>query len=104
MTWAELLDEIEHRPGMYTGRPTYERTVFLVQGFDLAEGRNRLAVLEERVRRQYDSGPIAWPWVLLRQVIGGESSADLGPLTPEQDAAAIAFLVGNLRGLDSVEE
>ena len=102
VTWAELLDEIEYRLGMYTGRPTYERAVFLVQGFDLAEGRGRLALLQERVGERYNSGSIAWPWVLVREVVGDETS-ELGPLTPGQDAAAIAVLVRTLRELASVE-
>jgi hypothetical protein len=102
VTWAELLDAIEHRLGMYTGRPTYERAVFLVQGFDLAEGGERLALLQERVRTRYNSGSSGWPWVLVREVVGDESS-ELGPLMPGQDAAAIAVLVRVLRELDLVE-
>jgi hypothetical protein len=103
VTWTELLDAIEHRLGMYTGRPTYERAVFLVQGFDLAEGHGRLALLQQRVRERHGSGPIAWSRVLLREVIPDEPAVDLGPLTPEQDEAAIAVLVRHLRALDPVE-
>lgn len=100
--WEGVLYMVEHRLGMWVGRPTYERAVALITGFDLSQPISIAPAMQERVRvRRGRRVPIGWPWVLLVEALGGdfETRPDLGPLTPEEDAAAIKLLVAEVRAV-----
>jgi hypothetical protein len=101
MTWPDLVDAIEHRLARYTGRPTYERAVFLVVGFDLAQPTSRLAELQTRIAGRHATGTLGWEGVLLAEAIGADpqSPPPLGPLSGGDDARAIAALIRELRAL-----
>ncbi len=101
MTWPDLVDAIEHRLARYTGRPTYERAVFLVVGFDLAQPTSRLAELQTRIAGRHATGALGWEGVLLAEAIGADpqSPPPLGPLSGGDDARAIAALIRELRAL-----
>ncbi len=103
MTWAGLVDAIEHRLGMYTGRPTYERAVYLVVGFDLAQPTSRLTELQARIAGRHSIGSLSWESVLLAEAIGADvqTPPPLGPLSTEDDARAVTALVRELRALDA---
>lgn len=91
-----VLDHVLPRLGMWTGRVTYERAVCFVQGFDLARGSRVNSLLNEWARSRYGETNSGWPWVLLRLSLGTPRDTldgrDLGDLTPEEDAAAVAML------------
>lgn len=97
--WPEFVELLEHRLGLYVGRPTYERAVCLLTGFDLAQPGSIHAELQDRLARRGYTGPISWPSVLLAEALSADVHAPpaLGPLTPEEDRAAIAFLCAELR-------
>ncbi|PUA78923.1 hypothetical protein C7S10_21895 [Nocardioides currus] len=86
---------------MWTGRETYERAVFLVEGFDLAQGGHVHPQLQEWAQRRSGTTNIGWPWVLLRLALGTSPDVlegrDLGPLTAEEDLAALSLLRKALR-------
>jgi hypothetical protein len=62
--WAEFLEILERRLGMFTGRATYERAVAMVIGFDLAQDQPIHPVIQKRVTARNGYGSIGWPWVL----------------------------------------
>ena len=99
MGWAEFIEILERRLGMFAGRATYERAVAMVIGFDLAQDHPIHTVIEERVMARNGSGPMGWPWVLLAEALGRDLSArlDLGPLEADEDRAAIGLLSRELR-------
>ncbi len=99
MDWLELTDVIEDRLGMYVGRATYERAIALLRGFDLAQGTSLWPELQKRAEARHQTGSRGWPWVLLAEALGADvhDAPDLGPLTREQNKAAIASLCGELR-------
>jgi hypothetical protein len=49
---------------MWVGRPTYERAVALVIGFDMAQPESVDGPLQSRIAARHDTGPLGWPWVL----------------------------------------
>lgn len=97
--WQFVLSILEGRLGMWVGRPTYERAVALVIGFDMAQPESVLGEMQKRVSERLGSGSRAWPWALMDEAIGEGPSRDrdLNGLRPEQDARAIAHLVAELR-------
>ena len=100
-TWDFVLSVLEHRLGMWVGRPTYERAVALVIGFDMAQPESVNEPLQSQIASRHGTGPLGWAWVLRAEAIGGDvhNPGDLGDLTPEQDAKAIALLVSELRAV-----
>lgn len=86
---------------MWVGRPTYERAVALVTGFDMAQAVSIHGPMQERILERHSTGPTGWPWVLLAEAIDGDvhNSGDLGGLTAEEDARAITLLVAELRAV-----
>ncbi|MCV2395112.1 hypothetical protein OEB99_12415 [Actinotalea sp. M2MS4P-6] len=99
--WSFVLSVIEDRLGMWVGRPTYERAVALVIGFDMAQPESIGGSMQRRVSERLGSGSRGWPWVLMDEAIGESPSRgrDLSELTAEQDSLAIAHLVSELRAL-----
>lgn len=99
--WAFVISVLESRLGMWVGRPTYERAVALVIGFDMAQPERVNGLMQSRVAARHNTGPLGWPWVLKAEATGGDVHApgDLGDLTPEQDTAAIALLASELRSV-----
>ena len=98
-SWDFVLSVLESRLGMWVGRPTYERAVSLVIGFDMAQPQSVNGPLQARVSARHGTGPVGWPWVLQAEATGADvhNPGDLGGLTPGQDASAIALLVAELR-------
>lgn len=94
--WRYVLDDVLPRLGMWTGRATYERAVFFVEGFDLARGGQVTPLLTAWAQARYGETNIGWPWVLVRSTLGTPRGAlegrDLGDLTPAEDEAALALL------------
>ena len=93
-SWTFVTDEVIPRLGMWTGRPTYERAVNLIVGFDLAQTESIQDRMQQRLTDRHGPSAIAWPWLILAEAIGADihNPPDLGPITPEQDAAAIDHL------------
>ena len=104
-TWAFVLSMVENRLGMWVGSPTYERAVALITGFDMAQTGSIHGRMQAIMSKRHGTGPIGWPHVLMAEATGGDvhNPGDLGPLTPEQDARAIAQLVVELRSLMGIE-
>ena len=98
MDWAELIDAVEHRLGMFTGLPTYERAVNLVLGFDLGAGTDVNQRLQKRARETRDAGPIVWSTALLWEITD-DPRPDERELTPAQNEAAIKLLCDELRAV-----
>ncbi|MFC6157990.1 hypothetical protein [Kribbella jiaozuonensis] len=101
LTWPFVIEVLQTRLGMWVGRPTYERAIALVIGFDMAQAESINQRLQSRVSERRKTGSISWPSALLEEAIGDEPrmSRDLGPLSPEQDARAIDLLVRELRAV-----
>lgn len=99
--WGFVLSVIEERLGMWVGRPTYERAVALVIGFDMAQPESVHGAMQKRVSERLGRGSRGWPWALMDEAIGEVPSRDrdLSELTPEEDSRAIAHLVSELRAL-----
>jgi hypothetical protein len=99
--WEFVIDAVEHRLGMWVGRPTYEHAVALVTGFDMAQVDSVHPLLQQRVSMRHGTGPITWATVLRAEALDVDvaSAGDLGPLTPDQDGRAIKLLVGELRAV-----
>jgi hypothetical protein len=96
--WVELIDAVEHRLGMFTGLPTYERAVSLVLGFDLGAGTDINKRLQTRAREKRDAGPIAWSTALLWEITNNPRP-DERALTAAQNKAAIRLLCDELRAV-----
>ncbi|MFG1626416.1 hypothetical protein [Kribbella sp. NPDC049227] len=101
LTWPFVIEVLQTRLGMWVGRPTYERAIALVIGFDMAQPESINQRMQSRVSQRRNTGSISWPSALLEEAIGDEprTSRDLGPLTPEQDARAIDLLARELRAV-----
>jgi hypothetical protein len=104
-TWSSVLSVVEDRLGMWVSRPTYERAIALVTGFDMAQAESIHDKMQQLVIERHNSGSLGWPFVLMAQATGGDIHVprDLGPLTPEEDALAIAQLVADLRLVLGIE-
>jgi hypothetical protein len=103
--WPFVLSIVEGRLGMWVGRPTYERAIALVIGFDMAQPESISGPMQQRVARRLGTGSRGWPWALMAEAIGEDvnNTLDLNELSPEQDALAIAHLVRELRSVLQIE-
>ncbi|SRR6266545_1148181 len=103
-TWAFVLSIVENRLGMWVGRPTYERAVALITGFDMAQTESIHGRMQALMSKRHGTGPIGWPHVLMAEAIGGDvhDPGDLGPLT-QNKMPTIAQLVVELRSLMGIE-
>jgi len=104
--WDFVLAVLDNRLGMWVGRPTYERAVALVIGFDMAQPDSIDGAMHQRVSERFGStASIGWPWALMREALGDSpgSGRDLNELTSEEDAVAIAHLVRELRAVLTTE-
>ncbi|MEV8375858.1 hypothetical protein AB0P21_24185 [Kribbella sp. NPDC056861] len=101
LTWPFIVSVVQNRLGMWVGRPTYERAIALVIGFDMAQAESIDQRMQSRVSERCNAGSLGWPWALLAEAIGHDARTprDLGPLSPEQDALAIDLLVRELRAV-----
>lgn len=85
---------------MWVGRPTYERAIALVIGFDMAQPESIDQRMQSRVSERRNTGSIGWPGALLDEAIGHDlRTSGVRPLSPEQDARAIDLLVRELRAV-----
>ena len=98
-SWDFVLQIVENRLGMWVGRPTYERAVALIVGFDMAQAETIHDRMQARIRERHGTGPLGWEWVLMAAALGRDVHApgDLGPLTAEEDDVAVRVLVAELR-------
>lgn len=101
--WDYVVDRVLPRLGMWTGKPTFERAVCFVQGFDLALGSEMNTRLQAWAEARYGKSNIGWPWLLIRLTLGTPRDVlegrDLGGLTDEEDADACALLQQALQEL-----
>ncbi len=96
MDWTEVLDLVEHRLGIWTGRGTYMRAVALLTGFDLALGGDTLERFGATVyQRHPDAGPTGWPWLVLAETTGSTEEPD--PNDWATNRTAVAHLSAELR-------
>jgi hypothetical protein len=104
--WPFVLSVVEKRLGMWVGRPTYERAVAMVIGFDMAQPESINGAMQMRVAERLGTGAVAWPWALMRDAIGEDpkGSRDLNELSPDEDELAIARLVRELREVLQIAE
>jgi hypothetical protein len=124
-SWAELIDEVGPRPGMFVGRPRYALVRSFVEGFGAARDDDVLDGFRQWLSSQPQHRAIsnyAWPSLLLHEafperdgVIKSSRQKDLttaaaswplpppSPVSeddlvyPDDDAKAIAHLFARLR-------
>ncbi|GAB3661197.1 hypothetical protein [Glycomyces tarimensis] len=91
----EYIAEIARRPGMFTGRATYERMAQFLVGYDLgsqrAGGRGLEGVSAWFQERLGHHSPLHWTSIVL-QLAFPSKDRSLGPLAPEEDAHALNVL------------
>jgi hypothetical protein len=54
------------------GRPTYERAVALVIGFDMAQPDSINEPMQARITARHKTGPLGWESVLKEEALGGD--------------------------------
>ncbi|MGK5518094.1 hypothetical protein ACSNN9_01925 [Micromonospora sp. URMC 107] len=70
MSWEEFLWHMEHRLGMYVGRPTYERAFSLLTGFALARGQAELAAFQKWMSARHPGSPLVFSSLALAETFG----------------------------------
>ena len=76
-TWAELVDEVEHHLGMFTGRALYDRACALITGFDMAEASGVLDGFRNWMVERHPSKPsYTWSALVLDEVFGADRTVD----------------------------
>lgn len=96
LTEREYIALIAKRPGMFTGRTSYERMAQFLSGYDLgaqrAGGRGLDGVREWLLTRLGRSSSLVWTAIVLQLVFPGQDRYDAEDLTPEQDEQALKAL------------
>ncbi|MFC0006495.1 hypothetical protein [Micromonospora siamensis] len=77
----EILWNVEHRLGLYVGRPTYDQAFSLLVGFDLARGRGELAAFQEWMSARHGGSSLAFSSLALVETFGDGATA--GRLTTD---------------------
>lgn len=98
MDWADVLDMVENRLGMWTGLPQYDRAWCFLYGFEAGRGDGVLAEFQTLVsarHRESVRANFAWPSLLLDECLPGH--ADREWRYPDDDEVAIAHMVAELR-------
>jgi hypothetical protein len=96
MDWGEVLSHVEHRLGMYVGRPRYDRAYSMLVGFDLALGRGDLASFQIWMAERHGGTAVGWPWLILNDTFGDEAGEEF-LRTDEDHQVAITKLCLRLR-------
>lgn len=76
MSWEEFLWHMDHRLGMYVGRPTYERAFSALTGFDLARGRGELAAFQKWMSARHHGSSLAFWSLVLVETFGEGATED----------------------------
>ncbi|WP_307871141.1 hypothetical protein [Micromonospora sp. C51] len=96
LSWAEVLSMIEHRLGMYVGRPRYDRAFAVVTGFDLARGCGELAGFQQWMSERHLHSPLTF-WALVLAETFGDQADESRLVTDEDHQLAIGSLCQRLR-------
>ncbi|MDA1360470.1 hypothetical protein O1R50_12605 [Glycomyces luteolus] len=95
LTDREYLALIAQRPGMFTGRVTYERMAQFLHGYDLgsqrAGGRGLDGIRDWLLARLGHSSPLIWTSIVLQLAFPGQDQV-FDALTAEQDRQALKLL------------
>lgn len=87
--------QIAQRPGMFTGRVTYERMAQFLNGYDLgaqrAGGRGLEGIRDWLLGRLGHSSNLVWTSIVLQLTFPGQDQYP-DTLTPEQDERALEVL------------
>ncbi|RKN13619.1 hypothetical protein D7147_31025 [Micromonospora musae] len=76
MGWEEFLWHVDHRLGLYVGRPRYDRAFSALTGFDLARGRGELAVFQEWMTARHRGSSLAFWSLALAETFGDNATED----------------------------
>lgn len=95
LTDREYLALIAQRPGLFTGRVTYERMAQLLHGYDLgsqrAGGRGLDGIRDWLLARLGHSSPLIWTSIVLQLAFPDQDRVS-DALTAEQDQQALKML------------
>ncbi|MFY1616990.1 hypothetical protein [Micromonospora sp. WMMD736] len=94
--WEDFLWHMDHRLGMYVGRPRYERAFSAVTGFDLARGRGELAAFQGWMSARHRGSSLAF-WALVLAETFGEGAAEESIANDDDHMLAISNLCRLLR-------
>ncbi|MGC4746642.1 hypothetical protein ACLQ28_13400 [Micromonospora sp. DT201] len=96
MSWDEFLWHVDHRLGMYVGRPRYERAFSALTGFDLARGRGELAAFQAWMSARHRGSNLAF-WSLVIAETFGEGATEDRFVSEDDHKRAISNLCLLLR-------
>jgi hypothetical protein len=96
MEWDELLSMVEHRLGLYVGRPRYDRAFSVITGFDLARAQDELKKFQRcMVERHPGTNLVFWTLILVETF--GEHADESRLVTDEDHRLATDTLCLRLR-------
>ncbi|GAB3653699.1 hypothetical protein [Glycomyces tarimensis] len=97
LTDREYLALIAQRPGLFTGRATYERMAQFLNGYDLgsqrAGGPGLDGIRDWLLARLGHSSPLAWTSIVLQLAFPDKDHVS-DALTEEEDEHALKILFG----------
>ncbi|PZG17044.1 hypothetical protein C1I95_16315 [Micromonospora craterilacus] len=96
MNWEEFLWHVDHRLGMYVGRPRYERAFSALTGFDLARGRGEMAAFQEWMTARHRGSSLTF-WSLALAETFGEGATEDRLVSDDDHKQAISKLCLLLR-------
>ncbi|MEO3775233.1 hypothetical protein [Micromonospora sp. B9E7] len=76
MSWDEFLWHMDHRLGMYVGRPRYDRACSMLTGFALARGQGELAAFQEWMTARHRGSSLAFSSLVLAETFGDGATED----------------------------
>lgn len=94
--WCELLSMVEHRLGMYVGRPRYDRAFSVITGFDLARGQGELSEFQRWMLERHPGSPLVF-WALVLVEAFGDHADESRLATDGDHQLAIEALCLRLR-------
>jgi hypothetical protein len=87
---------VEHRLGMYVGRPRYGRAFSVITGFDLARRQGELAEFQRWMVERHPGSPSTF-WALVLREVFGDQADESCLVTDEDHQLAIEALCTCLR-------
>lgn len=77
MSWEEFLWHMDHRLGMYVGRPRYDRAWSMLTGFALARGDGELTAFQEWISARHPgSSSLVFSSLVLAEAFGNGATDD----------------------------
>lgn len=70
VSWEEFLWHMDHRLGMYVGKPRYDRAWSALTGFALARGQDELAAFQEWMSARHRGSSLAFSSLVLAETFG----------------------------------